>query len=718
MQTLDSLYVIEFGEQKRIVLAGISQINKITYIHVEFYNISDVEEYLELLSHGISVSEIYLLKKSSIKTEVIATLFPDANTNTLDTKKFNRKNGMQVMQHLRWKTTKISLKTVSDHLYGSNDIRSLALSLVLQHAVANQALLAQGSTQLISGVIPRKYSLVPNAVSNQMLDDAFALRLFKPITALGRKKLAEWISTPLCHIPDIIVRQNLCKSFHTAHVRGNSDQIKRTLKRIKPSMTRIQSDNSIKVFKDIISTCEALLALSNMTGCQELGNSVFSQMLTQLSSIIDITENTIRSGINTELDLLRESHSNLPPFLTRLTQLELIWLPRDVGMVSYNYFPRVGYVLNTPNVPSLLTNIQDKYIETHFSIPGFQPIMLADVVSLVVETEKAYVWKTPIARHVDSVIGDVYSDILTLESEILNQLQRETQQYISHFEEAFDLVATIDLSLSVDSWVYPSFNSERVIHVEGMVNPRYYDRVTCVPQDFHGCITSVLLTAANNAGKSFFLNSLLDTVFLAHCGLPVTAEHVDLPPFDAIAAHSGLNGPAEILSSFERDCLIVNCYDSVLSSDSFLVLDEFGKGTTMVDALAVMATMMNKFSEKRLTLIASSHMQELSAWDLLSPKVVNYRITDSDDGEKYRLEQGVADSKAIRLARQLQLNIDIITRVEEVYDLLKRGKAHQIYPKFLKPSVIEKIERVKQALYNFSPVRKDALGSVFKPVLE
>ncbi|KAL0233618.1 hypothetical protein PCE1_002131 [Barthelona sp. PCE] len=67
-----------------------------------------------------------------------------------------------------------------------------------------------------------------------------------------------------------------------------------------------------------------------------------------------------------------------------------------------------------------------------------------------------------------------------------------------------------------------------------MVNPRYYDRVTCVPQDFHGCITSVLLTAANNAGKSFFLNSLLDTVFLAHCGLPVTAEHVDLPPFDAI----------------------------------------------------------------------------------------------------------------------------------------------------------------------------------------
>ncbi|MFY0252447.1 DNA mismatch repair protein MutS [Chitinophaga sp. 30R24] len=182
----------------------------------------------------------------------------------------------------------------------------------------------------------------------------------------------------------------------------------------------------------------------------------------------------------------------------------------------------------------------------------------------------------------------------------------------------------------------------------------------------------MFLTGANMAGKTTFIKAVGVAVFLAHIGMGVPAQHMELGFFHGIFSNIQVQdnifkGESYFYSEVQR---IKNTILQINNGKNWLVLiDEMFKGTNVEDARNCSLAVIRGFLQSSNCLfILSTHLYEV-AEELQSEKRIQFKYFEStvinDDLHfTYLLKDGIAKEKIGYL----------ILKREKVLDLLKAIK--------------------------------------------
>ena len=181
----------------------------------------------------------------------------------------------------------------------------------------------------------------------------------------------------------------------------------------------------------------------------------------------------------------------------------------------------------------------------------------------------------------------------------------------------------------------------------------------------------LFLTGANMAGKSTFIKSVGTAVFLAHIGMGVPAQHMQLSLFDGLLSNINVadnlhKGESYFYNEVQR---IKSTVTKIADGRKWLILiDELFKGTNVEDAMKCSSTVIEGFLKIHNSLfILSTHLYEIGeALKKHSNISFNYfetTVTNEQLLFSYRLKNGISND---RLGYLILKNEGVVDMLEKL----------------------------------------------------
>ncbi|HLK29838.1 MAG TPA: hypothetical protein VKT28_14765 [Puia sp.] len=163
----------------------------------------------------------------------------------------------------------------------------------------------------------------------------------------------------------------------------------------------------------------------------------------------------------------------------------------------------------------------------------------------------------------------------------------------------------------------------------------------------------LFLTGANMAGKSTFIKAVGIAVFLAHLGMGVPAEEMQLSLFNGILSNINVvdniaKGESYFFNEVQR---IKNTILKINNENKWLVLiDELFKGTNVQDAMKCSSTVIEGLIKiKNSVFILSTHLyeiaEELKRYPNISFKFFETSVKDDQLEFSYQLKDGISNDR-------------------------------------------------------------------------
>lgn len=183
----------------------------------------------------------------------------------------------------------------------------------------------------------------------------------------------------------------------------------------------------------------------------------------------------------------------------------------------------------------------------------------------------------------------------------------------------------------------------------------------------------LLLTGPNMAGKSTFMRQMGLCLLLAQCGFWVPAEKMQFCPASGFFSRMGatdriLQGESTFMVEMKESALILREADE----NSFVLIDEIGRGTSTEDGLSIARAVLEYLHEKIKSLtIFATHYHELSDLSAELPHCFNGSLAIQEwEGELVflrRLEFKPAESSyGIYVAKLAGLPKGVIKKAEKL----------------------------------------------------
>ncbi|KAF9803395.1 hypothetical protein SFRURICE_007241 [Spodoptera frugiperda] len=375
-------------------------------------------------------------------------------------------------------------------------------------------------------------------------------------------------------------------------------------------------------------------------------NSKLYEMALYMNRIIDFdlskTEGkfTVKPGVDPELDMKKQTMASLHGLMSETAKVEMERLPPYIQECSMLYMPHLGYLLGVKVWDDNLT-AEDKE--------------LPDMKFMFQNNDYIH-YKSKGCEELDVLIGDTYPEIVAHETRIMMRL---TAVMLHHLHT---LTALVD-------------------NIKAGRHPLYM--LTCdsfVPNDVEssvhaGCVK--ILTGPNSSGKSVYMKQIGLIVYLAHVGSFVPAEsaavgvlrhiHTRIHTTECVAAH---------MSAFLIDLRQMSLALQESTSNSLLIVDEFGKGTSATDGLALLAACLNTLlfrGDQCPHVLLATHYLQIKEYIVDTPIVrylrFEYVIQDGEPVFLFRVcEGGATSSFALQVAAAAGLGPATIARAKLVMD--------------------------------------------------
>ena len=248
-----------------------------------------------------------------------------------------------------------------------------------------------------------------------------------------------------------------------------------------------------------------------------------------------------------------------------------------------------------------------------------------------------------------------------------NDLLKMTEIYYQ-FDAWYSMARSmVEYKLTLPEFVAsekPLFNIKGLYHLL-VPSPVRYDLLLDQEQHF------LFLTGANMAGKSTLIKAIGASVYLAHLGMGVPAQKMQLCLFDGLISNGQVadnvaRGESYFFNEVKR---IRQTIETIGDNQKWLVLmDEIFKGTNVQDAMKCSLTVIEGLLKRKSCLfILSTHLYEI-ATSLQDKTGICFRYfeTNFKDGElqfSYHLKEGVSNDR---------IGYHILTR-EKVVELLEKN---------------------------------------------
>ncbi len=300
---------------------------------------------------------------------------------------------------------------------------------------------------------------------------------------------------------------------------------------------------------------------------------------------------------------------------------------------------------------------------------------------------------TPELKDYERKILEADDRILALEREVFTALRESASAEGRRIRSTAAAVAELDVTLALaqmaaeNRYVRPVFSETGEMQIVAGRHP-VIEKLAAeeagrfVPNDLylnHGSRRTGLITGPNMGGKSTYLRQAALIAILGQMGSFVPADSAILPVLDRIFTRIGASdnlarGRSTFMVEMTETAVILN----TATSDSFIILDEIGRGTATYDGLALAWAVVEHIQERtRAKTLFATHYHELTELASQLSGIENLRVAVKEAADKIiflrRVEPGRADrSYGIEVARLAGLPQSVIDRAREVLKVHER----------------------------------------------
>jgi DNA mismatch repair protein MutS len=238
-------------------------------------------------------------------------------------------------------------------------------------------------------------------------------------------------------------------------------------------------------------------------------------------------------------------------------------------------------------------------------------------------------------------------------------------------------------------WALPEIVADRCLEIEGGRHPVVEAALARTGERFvaNDCTLSPedrlwLIGGPNMGGKSTFLRQNALIVLLAQAGGYVPAARAKIGLVDRLFSRVGASDNlARGRSTFMVEMVETAAILAQATEDSFVILDEVGRGTSTYDGLALAWAVVEAVHERnKCRCLFATHYHELArlaeTCEALSLHHVRAREWKGDLVLLHELAEGPADrSYGLAVAKLAGVPKEVVARAKSVLDRLEKGRA-------------------------------------------
>jgi DNA mismatch repair protein MutS len=541
---------------------------------------------------------------------------------------------------------------------------------------------------MLDDVTRRNLELTRTITDNKRRGSLLGL-LDQTITAMGGRKLKQWLNYPLLSVELIsrrhdAVEELLCDSLRREEARALLEGVY-DLERLNGRISLASaSAKDLAALRDSLMRIPPLIAAMEWCRAPLLVDTVgeidpLQDMVALISA--GIAENPpfvlrdggiIADGYNPELDELRSISREGKGFIARLEAKEKS--RSGINSLKIRYNKVFGYYIEVTKTN--LADIPDDYIRRQ---------TLANAERFITPELKEYE---------DKVLG-AEERIVTLEYALFQEIRSLVADQGGRLARTADRIATLDVLLALAriaheaDYCRPVINQGDVISITDGRHPvvealNLGERFVANDLLLDGGENQLLIiTGPNMAGKSTFMRQVALITLMAQVGSFVPAKAAIIGVVDRIFTRVGAaDNLAKGQSTFMLEMMETANILRNATPKSLVILDEIGRGTSTFDGVSIawgVAEFLHDNREHKARTLFATHYHEMTELSVTREGVKNYNIAVREWNDQVIFLRkivpgGASHSYGIQVARLAGLPPTVIERAKEILRNLEKGE--------------------------------------------
>ena len=525
--------------------------------------------------------------------------------------------------------------------------------------------------------------------------------LDKTITPMGGRRLRSWLSFPLLDVAEITRRQDAVEYFfRDVSCRERSEEILRRVGDLERLMGKLASGRiTPREFVSLRDSLRAADALRDLLAATD--SEVFKDLAQKMDNTSQLSETiarvivddapsalgrgaTIASGVDAELDELRDLHTN------SRRALEAI---RD----------RESELTGIPSLKIAFNNVFGYYIEVRNTHKDKVPENWIRKQTLV--SAERYI--TPELKEYEEKITGAQARIDEIENRIYAELLEGALTFIPSIQHNATATANVDCFHSMAQaaeeyrYVRPVVDDTLTISITEGRHPVIERRLPAGEPYISNSVELdsdtnqiLMITGPNMSGKSALLRQTALITLMAQTGSFVPAEAARIGIVDKIFTRVGASdnissGESTFMVEMNEAAAILNN----MSKRSLILFDELGRGTSTYDGISIAWAIVEHIHENghcRPKTLFATHYHELNEMEKTFKRIVNFNVAVKEIKGKVvfmrKLEKGgSAHSFGIHVAKLAGMPPSIVKRADQVLQRLEEGSRSEDGDTKIKP---------------------------------
>lgn len=509
--------------------------------------------------------------------------------------------------------------------------------------------------------------------------------LDKCSTSMGSRKLKKWVESPLVDLNKIKERQDIIESF---------------------TRDLLLQDKIEKILKEVYDIERLVVKISN--------GSINPRELYSLKSTIENSKKIkeiLEDQDNECLNLLSKEFIDLSDIYS---EIDKVLIDNPPVVIEENRIIKEGYSKDLDELFKIATEGKNwllEFEERERNRTGIKKLKVKHnkILGYFIEVTKSFLDQVPedyirkqtlvgSERFFSVELKDMEGKLLgskeralSMQAEIYNGLKDFIGKEIYRIQILADKLSNLDSLLSLakvsnlNNYVRPSFNNEGFIEIKAGRHPiveSYIKDEFFVPNDTYIDTKNNMIhiiTGPNMAGKSTYMRQVALITIMAHIGCFVPCDSCNISLVDRIFTRIGASDNLAMgQSTFMVEMKEVADIIQNATSNSLLILDEVGRGTSTFDGLAIANSIIEYIAEniKAKTLFAT-HYHELVHLEEKYDSVENLTIAvDRQEDDIIFLRKIIKgftnNSYGIDVAKLAGIDDRIINRAKDILAIIEK----------------------------------------------
>ena len=512
--------------------------------------------------------------------------------------------------------------------------------------------------------------------------------LDKTSTSMGGRLLRRWLNDPLVDVARINERLEAVKELK------------------EDIILRGDITDSLKKVYDVERLAGKIsYGSANARDLVSLKNS--AKQLPDVKKILENAKSPLLKRLYQELDVLSDIYEIIeksivddPPILIKEGGIIKLGYDDEIDHLKKATTEGKNWVLDIEAKERELTGI--KGLKVGFNkVFGYYIEVTKSNLDAV--PEDRYIRKQTLAngeRYITEELKKVENEILgaeekvvTLEYNAFCDIRDKIEEQIERVQTSARIVAILDVLTSFATvaddmnYVMPIVDNSGIIDIKNGRHPviekilpsgSFVENDTYLDKDTNRL---AIITGPNMAGKSTYMRQVALITLMAQCGCFVPASYAKIGVVDKIFTRVGASDDLSMgQSTFMVEMMEVASILKEATSNSLVILDEIGRGTSTYDGLSIAWAVAEYICDKEKcgakTLFAT-HYHELTSLEEKLEGVKNYSIAVKEKGEdviflRKIVSGGTDESYGVHVAKLAGVPAVVTKRANEILKSIER----------------------------------------------